>query len=635
MLLSLMRKHAKSWLIKILIAIIAIVFVFYFGYSFREHEGTKIAKVNGDIITALEYEKAYRNLLEALQREYRGMWNENLVKIFDLRNRAMDGLITQRLISQEAGRIGLEVTEKEIRERILTHPAFQFGGRFDESRYRTVLLNHRMTPEDFEEVFAQEILQEKVRQFLSTFSMVTEQEVLDLYTFANQKVKVGFVQFEPESYKDRVEIEEAALEAYFEENKERYRVPEKIRAAYVVFDPEEFKSALELSEEQIRHYYEDYIDTFKENKQVRARHILFKAAEGAPEEEADEVRNRALEVLKKAREGEDFAELAKKYSEDPAAEHGGDLGYFSENQMVKPFEEAAFALEKGEISDLVRTSFGYHIIKVEDVKEPRTKSLEEVRGHILSTLVKTAASDLAYEKALTFLDQMPYEVDLKEYAAEDQMEAGETGLFSVAEPIPSVGGDERLRQVLFSLEENQTSEVIEQGGKFHIFQVTERRPSALPSLEEVKEGVVSDFTAYLASGKAKAEAEAYLQKLREGEEWAPLAEESGLEVKTTDYFSRQEPAKGIGYSQDLHQAVFSLSAENPYPDTVFKNEKGVFVVRWEGKEEISPVGYEEDKQEYRDMLKRMKEQELFEKWVESLRRNAKIEILRPLEQGGA
>jgi peptidyl-prolyl cis-trans isomerase D len=293
MLLSLMRKHAKSWLIKVLIAIIAIVFVFYFGYSFREHEGSKIASVNGDIITVIEYEKAYRNLLEALQREYRGMWNESLVKVFDVRNRAMDSLITQKLITQEAKKIGLDVTEKEIQQRILSYPAFQFRGQFDESRYRTVLLNNRMTPEDFEEVLAQEILQEKVQQFLATFSPVAEQEVLDLYTFANQKVKVSFVHFEPERFKDRVEVEEAALETYFEENKERYRTPEKIRVAYVTFDPEEFKSGMNVTEEQVQNYYEDYIDTFKEKKQVKARHILFKVAESATDEEAEK-RSRRL-----------------------------------------------------------------------------------------------------------------------------------------------------------------------------------------------------------------------------------------------------------------------------------------------------------------------------------------------------
>ncbi|MBN2032591.1 MAG: SurA N-terminal domain-containing protein [Deltaproteobacteria bacterium] len=628
-----MRKHAKSWLIKVLIAIIAIVFVFYFGYSFREREGSKIASVNGDIITAAEYEKAYRNLLEALQREYRGMWNENLLKVFDIRNRAMESLVTQKLVSQEAKKIGLDVTKKEIQQRVLSYPAFQFRGHFDESRYRSVLLNSRMAPEDFEEVLAQEILQEKVQQFLTTFSPATEQEILGLYTFANQRVKVSFVQFEPERFKDSVEIAEGGLETFFEENKERYRTPEKIGAAFIAFDPEDFKSALTVSDKEIREHYEDHPSSFKEKKQVKARHILFKVTESATEEEEKKIKQKALVVLEKAREGQDFSELAKKYSEDPAAKDGGDLGYFSENQMVKPFEEAAFRLQKGEISDLVRTPFGYHIIKVEDVKEARTKSLEEVREQILAKLTRTAASDLAYEKALTMVDQMPYQVDLKAYAAEQEMKAEETGLFALTESVPSVGGDERLRQALFALEKNETSEVMEQGGKFYIFQVTERQPSSLPSLAEVKDRVMSDYRDHLARGKAKAEAEAYLQKLKEGKEWSKLAEERKVKIQTTDFFSRQETVKEIGYSPQLHEIVFSMNGEKRYPEEVFENEKGVFVIRWEGEEGINRTKYEEEKKQYEDMVKRMKEQNLFRNWIDNLRKIAKIEILKPLDRG--
>jgi peptidyl-prolyl cis-trans isomerase D len=632
-MLSLMRRHAKSWLIKVLIGIIAIVFVFYFGYSFRARQASKIASVNGDVITIAQYDKAYRNLLEGLQREYRGMWNDNLIKLFGLKNRALDGLITQKLISQEAERIGLDVTKKEIQEKILSYPAFQFNGRFDESRYRSVLLNNQMTPEDFEEVLEQELLQEKLQQFLTTFSPVTDEEILDQYTYANKKVKVSFVQFKADGYKDKVKVDEASLVKYFDENKEKYRTPEKIKVAYIVLDPNAFKPQVKVTDEQIKDYYDEHIDTFSEKKQVEARHILFKLAENATKEEDEKVKEKAEEVLKKAKAGEDFAELAKKYSEGPTAKDGGELGYFSENQMVKPFEEAAFKLKKGEISDLVRTPFGYHIIKVEDVKEARTKSLEEVKEQIVAKITKTATSDLAYEKAMTLLDQMPYDADIKQYAAENQMKAEETDFFSLAESIPSVGGDEKLRQTLFSMEKNQTSEVIEQGGKFYIFQVKERQPSVIPALAEVKEKVKTDYTAYLAGEEAKAAAESYLQKLKGGEDWSKLAKETHHEAKTTEFFTRQESVKEVGYSPEFYQIAFSLNADRRYPDKVFQNDQGVFVIRWDGEEGINKAKYEEEKQQYRDVLRRTKDQALFREWLESLRKKAEIEIKRSFDQG--
>jgi peptidyl-prolyl cis-trans isomerase D len=472
-----------------------------------------------------------------------------------------------------------------------------------------------------------------VQQFLTTFSPVTEQEVLDQYTYANKKVKISYVQFKADGYKDKVKVEEASLEKYFEENKENYRTPEKIRVAYIVLDPNSFKDQVKVSDEQIKDYYDDFIDTFKEKKQVKARHILLKLAENASQEEEQKARQKAADVLAKAKEGQDFAELAKKHSEGPTAKDGGDLGYFSEGQMVKPFEEAAFKLKKGEVSDLVRTSFGYHIIKVEDVKEARTKSLEEVKGQIFSEMTRTASSDLAYEKALTLLDQMPYDTDLTQYASENQMKAEETGFFSLSDTIPSVGGDEKLRQTLFSLEKDQTSEVIEQGGKFYLFQVTERQPSALPALADVKEKVKTDYTAYLAGEEAKAAAEAYLQKLKGGEDWAKLAADSRLETETTEFFTRQEPVKEIGYSPELHEIAFGLTAGRRYPDKVFQNDQGVFVIRWEGEEGINTAKYEEEKEQYRDMLKRMKDQALYREWLESLRQKAEIEVTRVLDQG--
>ena len=171
-MLSLMRKHAKSWLIKFLIFIIAIVFIFYFGYSFTARRGLKMAYVNGDLISGLEYDKTYRDLLEALQKQYKDMWNDNLIKTFDLKNRALEGLISQKLISQEAKRLGLDVTEEEVQKAIMNYPAFQVNGQFVIGRYRSLLNYNRMKPEDFEASISQDLLEEKLKQFLFAFMEV-------------------------------------------------------------------------------------------------------------------------------------------------------------------------------------------------------------------------------------------------------------------------------------------------------------------------------------------------------------------------------------------------------------------------------------------------------------------------------
>jgi len=632
MLLSLMRKHAKSWLIKALIAIIAIVFVFYFGYSFHGREGIKIALVNDEVITAVEYQKSYRSMVEALQREYRGMWSDNLIKVFDVKNRALESLIIQKLVSQEAKKIGLDVSEKEVQDKIMSNPSFQFRGRFDESRYRSVLQNHHMTPEEFEVLVAREMIQDKVEQLLTTLSPVTDQEIQEQYTFANEKVKISYVEFKPDQFKSKVKVEQAGLEKYFEDNKEAYRVPEKIRMAYVVFDPDAYKDQVKISEDQLKDYYEDNLDTFREKKQVKARHILFMLAENASKEEEDKIKQKATAVLQQARAGADFGELAKKNTEDPSGkENGGDLGYFSQGQMVKPFEEAAFKLKKDEISDLVRTSFGYHLIKVEDVKEAKTKSLEEARAEILSMLQKTATTDAAHERALSFVDKMPYQADLLKYAAESKVPVKETGYFSQKEAIPEIGANEKLKQTLFSMERDEPSDLVDAGGKFYMFQVKDKKPSALPTLDEVKDKVREDYVLSIANQAAKSAGEDYLKALKEGKDWAALAKERSLESKTTEFISRQETIPQIGYFQELQEAAFSLNQNKRYADSVFQNDKGVFVIRWEGDQDIDKNKFEEEKKSYRDMLVRLKNQSLFKEWIEHIKSRAKIEMLQPLE----
>jgi peptidyl-prolyl cis-trans isomerase D len=625
-----MRKHAKSWLIKFLIAIIALVFIFYFGYSFRAKQGLKIALVNGEVISGLEYQNAYWDLLEGLRRQYQNVWDDNLIKVFDLKNRALDNLINQKLISQEARRLGLEVTESEIQEAIMDYAAFQINGQFDLGRYRAVLDQNRMTTEDFEDEMAKELLAGKLRQFLFAFMTVTDQEVLDQYTYANEKRKISFVHFKHDEFRKSIQPDQTAMEDYFEARKEAYRVPEKIKIAYLLIDPADFADQVELADREIEAYYEYNVEAFKEPKQVKARHILFKLREDASEQEEKTVREKAEKVLKEARENGDFAALAKKYSEGPTKDNGGDLGYFTEGRMVKPFEEVAFQMKKGEISDLVRTPFGYHIIYIEDIREERTKPLDEVREEISNVLLNNAGTELAHERALSLIDQMPYDKALEAYAAENDLEAKYTEYFSQDQPIPGIGGDQKLRQTLFSFEKGQSSEVLEIDGKFYIIQVADRQPSYLPEMKEVESKLREDFAAHLAAEAAKGAAQKFLAELNAGKAWDELAEQNGVETQSSDFFTRTGSVADIGYLPDLQEIAFSLNKAEPYAEKVLENEKGAFVIRWEAKQGIDQTKYKKEKEDYRFSLMQSKHRQAFGKWVESLKESAEIKIVNPV-----
>ncbi len=625
-----MRKHAKSWLIKFLIGIIAVVFIFYFGYSFTARRGLKIAYVNGDLISGPEYEKTYRDLLEALQKQYKDMWNDNLIKMFDLKNRALEGLISQKLISQEARRLGLDVTEEEVQQAIMNYPAFQVNGQFVIGRYRSLLNYNRMKPEDFEASISQDLLEEKLKQFLFAFMEATDQEVLEQYTFANEKIKILFVQFKPDDFKKSVKEDQAAIEAFFKDHRENYRVPEKIKIAYVVIDPEAFRAQVKITDLEINDYYEYHIDKFSQPDQVKARHILFKLNPSATKEEEKGVREKAEKVLEEARQGKDFAALAEEYSEGPTKSKGGDLGYFSRGKMLKAFEDTAFKLKKGEISDLVRTSYGFHIIKVDDIKKAETQTLDEVKDQIVEDLIKSNGAELAHEKGLTLIDQMPYDADLSQYASEHGYKAKYTGFFSQDQSIPDIGGDEKLRQSLFSLDKKNISEVIELEGKFYIFQEIDKKASYLPEMAEVAPKVKEDAIADLAAKGANTAAEAYLVELQAGKSWDELAKDRNLGPKETAFFSRREPIPEIGYEPHLIETAFSLNDQKRYADKVFENDKGAFVIRWEARKGIDQVKYEDEKEKYRFSLMQAKQRLAFEKWLKNLRENAEVEIVTPL-----
>ena len=631
MLLSLMRKHAKSWLIKALIAIIAVVFVFYFGYSFTSDQAMKIAYVNGELINGPEYEKAYQDMLMALQARYKSMWNDNLIKVFNLKKRALESLITQRLMSQAARELGLDVTEEEVQKAIMNYPAFQINGHFDMRRYQNLLSSNHMNPEDFETGITSELLDKKLKQFLFAFLNITDQEVLEYYTFANEKVKIGFVEFNPEKFEKSVKIDTVKLDQYFEKNKEQYRVPDKVSVTYLEIDPKNFEGEVKVTEKEIESYYEYNAEMYHQPKQVKARHILFKAGQDDTEEDKTKAKERAEKVLEKARKGEDFTALATQYSEGPSKSQGGDLGYFKAGQMEPPFEKAAFALKKGEISGLVQTRFGYHIILVEDIKEAGLTPLEKVREDIATALTGNLTAELAHEKGLTLLDQMPYDVDLVVYGNQNGITSKKSAYFSKNAPIPDIEGSDKIAPTLFALEKNEASGLIELGGKFYIFQTAESKASYLPELKDVKEVVEKNFIAHEARTAAESAAEKYLNALKEGKSWETLAKESNAMVQQTKFFTRRDPIPDIGNAPALNEMAFKLSKDNPYIQKPFVNNTAAFVIRWEGNEGIDEKKFQEEKEAYRDSLTQTKHQSIFESWIKSLRKKAEIEILTPVD----
>ncbi len=460
-MLELMRRHARGWMVNLMIGAIAITFIFWGAGSFRRKSNLNhVATVNDQKISVAEYQEAYRNMYEQVRAQYREIWNDDLVETLNLKERALENLIDQSLVSQKAGRSGIKVSLVDLQQRIMDTPAFQFDGVFSAERYRSILARNRMSPESYEAQMRRELANLKLRNIISSFAKVSKIEVRDYYRFTQDRVDVEFVTFKPEAFKDQVKHTTDEVEAFFKKDKKKYRIPSKVKVAFLAIRPKDFEEKVEISDDEIEEQYELNLDDYSELEQAKARQILFKVDENAAPEVAELAKAQAELVLMQAKEGKDFAELAKKHSQGPSAPDGGDLGWFTRDQMVPPFAKAAFKLEEGEISDLVRTRFGFHIIKAEGKKPAGPRPLEEVRDEISKKIRRNRAKDMAVDRAIQVYEQaslsQEFEVEAKKYGLTPVI----TDFFSLQEPAGKMGFQKKFNDLAQSMMPGEVGTII-------------------------------------------------------------------------------------------------------------------------------------------------------------------------------
>ena len=403
-MLDRMRRH-KGWL-KWSLALVVLTFVvFYIPDFLSTNTGAApsevLAEVQGQEITVRDFQRRYSAQLQSYRNAYGAQMSEQLLRQLGIEQQILQQLVDEQAMVAEARRQGISVSDVEIRERILAIPAFQENGRFiGEARYRQMLQfnNPPMTTTEFEDNLRRAVLVEKLRGAVTGWMSITEAEVADEYRRRNEKVKLDVVPLTPDAFRSQVTVTDADVAAHFEKSKETYRIGEKRKIRYALVDVDQVRQQTTVPDAEIEAFYKQNQAQYSTPEQVRASHILLKT-EGKDEAA---VRIQAEEVLKRVKAGEDFAALAKQYSEDDSNNaKGGDLDYFGRGSMVPEFEQAAFAMKPGEVSDLVKTSFGFHIIKLAERREATTRPLAEVRPEIEDQLKWQKAQQQAEQTAKT------------------------------------------------------------------------------------------------------------------------------------------------------------------------------------------------------------------------------------------
>ncbi|MDP1568808.1 MAG: peptidyl-prolyl cis-trans isomerase [Vicinamibacterales bacterium] len=560
-MLDRMRRH-KGWL-KWSLALVVLTFVVFYIPDFLTTStgaapGEVLAEVENESITVGAFQRRYGAQLQAYRNAYGAGMSEDLLRQLGIEQQILQQLIDEQSMVVEAARQGVSVSDVEVRERILAMPAFQENGVFiGEQRYRQVLSfqSPPMTTSEFEAQMRRAIAIEKLRNSLTAWMTLTDAEVAEEFRLRNEKVRLDVVAITPDVFRPQVQVADADLAAYYETHKEAYRVGERRRIKYALVDVDQVREGLTVPDAEIAAFYEANRAQYSTPEEIRASHILL-SLDGA---DAGAVRTRAAALLAEARSGADFAALAREHSQDEgSAVQGGDLDYFGRGRMVPEFEQAAFALEVGQISDVVESPFGFHIIKLTDRRPGTTQPLADVRAEIVDQLRWQSAQQQAEQTARAIEPSVRTVADLERVAGERGLILQESELFLRDEPITGLGPAPEITGRVFEMAEGEVSEATRVARGWVFYTRTGTSEPYVPALDEVRDRVREDVTRERAEALARERATAIAAALKSAPDFAAAARREGLAVSSTELITRGSAITTIGTSPALDAAAFAL-----------------------------------------------------------------------------
>jgi len=517
------------------------------------------------------------------------------------------------------------VTDAEVAQRIYSIPAFLENGAFiGQTRYQQLLASQSppLSASDFEESVRRSLVMEKLRSSVTDWLSVSDKELQTEYKRRNDKIKLAVVSFNADSYRPDVTVSDADVASYFEGHQADFRIPDKRKVKYALIDIDAMRSKVVVSAADLTKAYNDNIQQYTTPEQVRASHILLKT-EGKDDAA---VKAKAEEILKEAKGGADFAELAKKNSEDDSnAKNGGDLDYFGRGRMVPEFDAAAFNMEPGQISDLVKTQFGYHIIKLTDKKAGTTRPLDEVRQQLTDQIQSERAQQQASDLAQKLEPQIKKPADLETVAKANGLAVQDTGFFARDEPILGVGAAPEMTSRAFTMNEGEVSPAIRTGRGFVFETVTAKQDSYIPKLDEVKDKVKDVVLKQRAVDFAKEKAASVAAKLKTGD-FDKAAKAAGVEPKTTELIPRDAPIPDLGVAPDVMAAVFNLP-QGAVSD-VLTTPNGAAIVKVVEKAETSEADFTSNRDTFRTEVLDDRRNRFFSAYMVKAKQKMKIEVNR-------
>jgi len=640
-MLQSIRDRAQGWIAWFIVILITIPFALW---GIQEYLGVnaepEVASVNGTPITERDFDQRFRDFRNRLRNQLGASYRPEMFDDAQLRKEVLDSMIRDEVLRQTAQRLGLRAGDQMVRSAIAEIPAFKVAGSFNTLAYEQGLRNQGLTPAGFEEQVRQDLVQRQLSLAVIGSEPMSDAELAEYVRLNEQRRDISWVVIPAADFVTEVSLAEGEAQAQYDRQQADYQSPEQVKLQYLELNLERIVSTLQADEAALRGYYDEHRNDYQTQEQRRASHILIGAEEGADQAALDAARAKAEEVLQRVRGGAPFAEVAKEVSQDPgSAERGGDLGFFEKGVMEPPFEEAVFAMQPGEISDLVKTRFGFHIIQLNEIRAAAGKPFEEVQAEVRKAYLKNEAERLFYDYA-DRLGNIAYEQSGSLAPAAENL-----GLaLQESDWIPRNGGagifaNPKVQRAAFSEEvlgQRINSEPIElSNDHLVVLRVLDHQEAAAKPFEAVRAEIEERLKRDKAAELAKARAAEWVERLKGGAVLADIAAEKGRPVEQKEGLRRNSPEA----PREVLQLGFRLGrpAEGALSvaDVALAN-RDMAVVTLSKVTDGSLEGMsEEEKKRLRFSLGRGKGQAAFDHLVSELQGEARIKISeRAIGKGG-
>lgn len=588
-----MRKLTKQILWIVIAAFVGtIIFAWGMEFSAKKQKRGIIATINGEDIHLTVFQSAYDQALRETEKTQGEVDDQTA---YQIRDEVWNQMINDRLLNQEVKKREITVTSAELYEylrrfppkELMQNPSFLTPeGKFDYQKYLQALADPRIPWGDLEPYVRANLTLSKLQQSVIGLVRVTDEEVRQNYINDNEKVKVKYLQVPVSQFLQKdLGVSDPEIQAYYQAHKEEFKGDESANLSYVVFE----KKPSEMDEEKTK--------------------------------------ERLSEIKKEIEAGEDFAELAKEYSEDKgSAKDGGDLGWFGKGRMVEDFEKVAFTLKPEEMSEPVKTKFGWHLIKVFETRQEGEQKEIKASHILLKTRVTQETLNLLRVKVEEFADQAK-KSDLLKTASEDKLQVSQTGWFFRNKYVQGIGTSPEVDEFAFKNKIGKISEAIETGTGFYVFQIKERRPAGISSLDQVKGVIKQRLSKNKVDSLAYVEAQRIYNQIRAGKSLEQAAKDNNATYKETDEFSRNSYVPEIGNVPEFAGASFSLNSQNRVSSPI-KTDRGAFIIELASRTKIDDSLFLSLKDSLSSVVLQNKQSQVYQDWFAQIRNSAKIEDYR-------